>query len=302
VSASQHEKVEAGAPVRVQPEQPTSPPAPEVRTIRVEGGKGWITGLAQIWEYRETLFFLAWREIKVRYRQTVFGAAWAVVQPIALMLVFIAFAGILHLKPKGGIPYPLLAFTALVPWTFLSQTVVTGAGSVIKDSSLVSKVFFPRLIMPLATTLALLLDFVVGLVVLALMMVYYGTYPPSAAPLAALLPFVLLLVATGLGAGTLFSALNVMYRDVRVAVPLLIQVWLFASPIAYSASLIPAKWQLVYALNPMASISTGFRWILLGADPPAGGTVAVSTGTALLVLLAGVVYFRRAERVFADVI
>jgi lipopolysaccharide transport system permease protein len=272
------------------------------RVVRVEAGKGWAATLPQLWEYRETLLFLAWREMKVRYRQTFFGAAWAVAQPLLLMLVFVAFAGILNLS-SGGVPYPIFAFTALVPWTFLSQTVTTGTGSVVKDSSLVSKVYFPRLIMPVAATLALLPDFLIGLCVLVLMMVYYGTYPPSPELLPLIIPFALLLVATGLGTGTLLSALNVMYRDVRVAVPLLVQLWLFASPIAYSSDLVPDQWQLVYALNPMASVVDGFRWILLGAaTAPTLGEVSVSTGVAALLLIGGVAYFRRTERVFADVI
>jgi lipopolysaccharide transport system permease protein len=218
------------------------------------------------------------------------------------MFVFVAFSGILNLA-SHGVPYPIFAFVALIPWTFLSQTVTTGAGSVVKDASLVSKVYFPRLIMPVATMLALLLDFVVGLCVLGFMMVYYGTYPPSPELLPLVVPFALLLVATGLGTGILLSALNVMYRDVRVAVPLLVQLWLFASPIAYSADLVPDRWQLVYALNPMASVVEGLRWILLGAaNAPTPGAVAVSAGVAALLLVGGVAYFRRVERVFADVI
>jgi lipopolysaccharide transport system permease protein len=277
-----------------------APSAP--RVVRVEAGRGWVATLPQLWEYRETLLYLAWREIKVRYRQTVFGATWAIAQPLLLMLVFVAFSGILNLD-SGGVPYPIFAFAALIPWTFLSQTVTTGAGSVVKDSGLVSKVYFPRLIMPMATTLALLLDFVIGLCVLALMMVYYGTFPPSPELLPLVLPFTLLLVATGLGTGTLLSALNVMYRDVRVAVPLLVQLWLFASPIAYSSDLVPDQWQLVYALNPIASVVDGFRWILLGAaSAPTVGEVAVSCGVTALLLAGGVAYFRRAEKLFADVI
>jgi lipopolysaccharide transport system permease protein len=282
------------------PELAAETPAP--RVLRVEAGRGWVATLPQLWEYRETLLYLAWREIKVRYRQTFFGATWAIAQPLLLMFVFVAFAGILNLDSEG-VPYPIFAFTALIPWTFLSQTVTTGAGSVVKDSSLVSKVYFPRLIMPLATTIALLLDFVVGLFVLALMMVYYGTYPPTPGLLPLLVPFTLLLIATGLGTGTWLSALNVMYRDVRVAVPLLVQIWLFASPIAYSSALVPDRWQLVYALNPVSSVVDGFRWILLGAaTAPTLGEVAVSSGVAVLLLVGGVAYFRRAERVFADVI
>jgi lipopolysaccharide transport system permease protein len=270
--------------------------------LRVEAGRGWVATLPQLWEYRETLLYLAWREIKVRYRQTFFGATWAIAQPLLLMFVFVAFAGILNLDSEG-VPYPIFAFTALIPWTFLSQTVTTGAGSVVKDSSLVSKVYFPRLIMPFATTIALLLDFIVGLFVLGLMMVYYGTYPPTPGLLPLLVPFTLLLIATGLGTGTWLSALNVMYRDVRVAVPLLVQIWLFASPIAYSSALVPDRWQLVYALNPVSTVVDGFRWILLGAaTAPTLAEVAVSSGVAVLLLVGGVAYFRRAERVFADVI
>jgi lipopolysaccharide transport system permease protein len=257
-------------------------------------------GLPELWEYRELLYFLTKREIQIRYKQSIFGVSWAVLQPISYAFVFALFFGTLASVPSDGFPYPVFALAALVPWIFVSASITQGAGSLVADANLLSKVYFPRLLIPIAKTLSLMLDLLISLVVLSVMTVVYDASPSVGLVTVPLLILLAAVMATGAGAG--FGALNVMYRDVTVAVPLLIQLWLFASPIAYPASLITGDWQYLYALNPMVTIVEGMRWAFLGSDAPSLGVVACSTAGAIAILAVGVVYFRRAERFFADVI
>jgi lipopolysaccharide transport system permease protein len=257
--------------------------------------------LAELWSYRELAYFLVWRDIKVRYKQTVFGALWAIIQPFMLMVVFSLFLGRISGIAPAGVPYPLFAFAGLVPWTLFSQSLAGSSNSLVNASNLIQKVYFPRLLLPVAAIGSTLLDFLIATSVLVLMMLYFGAIPTLTA--LWLIPLTALAITTALAVGVWLSALNVRYRDIRYAVPFLVQLWLFASPVAYSAELVPPEWRTLYQLNPMAGVLEGFRWALLGqgASPPLG-VIAVSTVTTLLVLVLGLVYFRRVERTFADVI
>jgi lipopolysaccharide transport system permease protein len=276
-------------------------PPPEPGFMRIQPGRRWVARLPEVWEYRDVLYFLLVRNLKVRYRQTVLGAAWALAQPLALTAVLVIVAQKLIKVSSGGVPYVLFAFSALVPWTLFSQALTLAAESVVKDINLVAKVYVPRMILPLAAIGALVVDFVIALLILLVLMVAYHRYPqPSAALWVPLLTVLALAVA--LAVGYWLSALMVMYRDVRAITPLLVQIWLFATPVAYPTSLVPEKWRLVYGLNPMAGVVEGFRSALLGEDLPSRGMLAVSTGITVLLLVAGITYFRRTERLFADII
>jgi lipopolysaccharide transport system permease protein len=275
---------------------------PAVSTeLVIEPPRRWAgLGLRELWSYRELLYFMTKRELQIRYKQSIFGVSWAVVQPILYSFVFALFFGTLADVPSDGFPYPVFALAAMVPWMFVSQAATQGAGSLVADSNLLGKVYFPRLVIPLAKTLSLLLDLAIAICVLSVMVVVYGAEPTIG--LLAVPGLILLGAATATGVGTGFGALNVMYRDVTVATPLLVQLWLFASPIAYPTSLIPGNWQYVYALNPMVTVIDGMRWAFLGADAPSAGVALCSTAGALVILTAGVLYFRRTERFFADVV
>jgi homopolymeric O-antigen transport system permease protein len=275
---------------------------PEAPVVVVRPTRGWTSlGLAELWRYRELLYFLTWRDVKIRYKQTVLGAAWAVLQPVATMVVFSLFFGRLAGVPSDGLPYPLFAFAALVPWTFFSTGVVQASNSLVGSQNLITKVYFPRLAIPVAAVLAGLVDLALSLLVLLGLGVYYGVTPT---PRLAWLPlFLLLAVATALGAGLWLSALNVQFRDVRYVVPFLIQLWLFATPIAYPSSLLAEPWRTLYGLNPMAGVAEGCRWSLLGAGTGRPGPMlAVSTAAALVLLATGAFAFRRMERSFADLV
>jgi lipopolysaccharide transport system permease protein len=267
----------------------------------IRASQGWrALDLRELWQYRELLYFLVWRDIKVRYKQTALGASWAVLQPFLTMVVFSIFFGRLAGVPSDGVPYPIFAFAALVPWTFFANGLTNSANSVVASQQLVKKVYFPRLAMPLASVLSGIVDFLIAFVVLLVMMAFYGIVPNAA---VVWLPLLLLLaLVTSLGAGLWLSALNVRYRDVRHAVPFLVQFWLFATPIAYSSSLLDHPWRTLYALNPMVGVVEGFRWALIGTDTSPGGMVLVSALAALIMLLGGAFYFRRLERTFADVV
>lgn len=256
--------------------------------------------LRELWEYRELLYFLTKRELQVRYKQSLFGVAWALAQPIALTLIFTIFFGRLADVGSEGFPYPLFALSALVLWVFVSQSVSQSAGSLLSDSNLLSKVYFPRLAIPMAKILSLLVDLAIGLTVVVICLFLYGLGLASSFP--AILVALLLALMTGFGVGVLFAALNVKYRDVAVAVPLLVQLWLFATPVVYPGSLITGAWVYVYALNPMVSVVDLGRWALLGADAPAAGEVAISFAVATLLLTWGLTYFKQTERFFADII
>jgi lipopolysaccharide transport system permease protein len=256
--------------------------------------------LGELWDYRELLAFLTWRDVKVRYRQTVIGALWAVLQPFTLMVVFSIFLNKLAHVPSNGLPYPLFAFAGLVPWTLFASSLGGASDSLVSSSSLISKVYFPRLVIPLAVTGSYVFDFVIAFGLLVGMMGYYGVFPGFA--LLAAPALVLLTLLTAISVGLWLTALNVRYRDVRYTVPFLLQVWLFASPIAYASSLVPHRWQLVYSLNPMTTVIDGFRWSLLGTKWSPGTSAVVSLSVVAALLVSGVVYFRRMERTFADVV
>ena len=241
-----------------------------------------------------------WRDIKVRYKQTAFGLAWAIIQPFFTMVVFSVFFGRLAHIPSDGVPYPVFAYAALVPWTFFANGLTRSAGSVVIGAILIRSVYFPRLALPIATVLAEGLDFVLAMVVLVGLMLFYGLVPTS--HIVWLPAFLLLALVTSLGVGLWLSAINVRYRDVRHAVPFLVQIWLFATPIAYPSSLLHEPWRTLYGINPMAGVAEGFRWALLGTGAGPSPMLAVSTVVALAALVSGAVYFRSVERSFADVI
>ena len=267
----------------------------------IEPPRGWASlGLRELWAYRELLYFLTWRDIKVRYKQTVLGASWAIIQPLFTMLVFSLFFGRLAGMPSDGVPYPLFSFTALVPWSFFSNGLTQSANSVVASQNLVTKVYFPRMAIPIATVLSALVDLAIACVVLAGLMTYYGVVPSWRA--LAVVPLLALAFATALGVGLWLSALNVRFRDVRYMVPFLTQIWLFATPIAYPSSLLSEPWRTVYGINPMAGVVEGFRWALLGSGPAPGGMLLVSVLVTLVVLVGGALHFRRVERTFADVV
>jgi lipopolysaccharide transport system permease protein len=272
----------------------------ETPTIVIRPSRGWVSlELRDLWRYRELLYFLTWRDIKVRYKQTIFGAAWAILQPFFTMIVFSIFFGRLAKMPSDGIPYPIFAYCALLPWSYFAGALDRASNSLVGSSHLITKVYFPRLAIPISAVTAGLVDFGIAFVVLLGMMLYYG-FAPTIAVLT--LPFFLVLaIAAALAVGLWLSALNVQYRDVRYTVPFLTQFWLFATPIAYPSSLVPEQWRALYGLNPMAGVVEGFRWALLGKEPP-GPLLAVSTAVVVLLLIGGLYYFRRMERTFADLV
>lgn len=255
--------------------------------------------LSELWEYRELLYFLIWRDIKVRYKQTTLGAAWAIIQPFTTMVVFSMFFGGLAKIPSEGIPYPIFSYAALLPWTFFANGMRHASNSLVGSAHLITKVYFPRLVAPLSSVLAGLLDFAIAFVVLLGMMLFYEV-PPTGAMIW-LPPFLLLALVTALGVGLWLSALNVRYRDVGFVVPFLTQVWLFATPVAYPSSLLSEPWRTLYGLNPMVGVVEGFRWALLGGNPP-GPMLGLSAIVAVLLLVGGAYYFRRMEKTFADVV
>jgi lipopolysaccharide transport system permease protein len=263
---------------------------------------GWAgLGLGEIWAYRELGYFFVWRDLKVRYKQTAFGALWAVIQPLSLMAVFTLFLGRIDGLSPQNVPYPLFAFAGLVPWTLFSQSLIGSSGSVVDATNLVQKIYFPRLLLPLSSIGSYLLDFAIGMAVLGLLMVYFGFLPSTA--VLWLLPLTALAIATSLAAGVFLSAVNVRYRDVRYAVPFMVQIWLFASPVAYSADMIPPHLRTLYQLNPMTGVIEGFRWALLGQnEPPPVHAVLMSAAVTAVALTIALAYFRRVERTFADVI
>lgn len=275
-------------------------PNPPIAPTIIAPSRGWVSlKLDELWKFRELLFFLTWRDVKVRYRQTLLGVTWVVLQPLATMLIFTIFFGNLANLPTDGIPKPIFYFSGLLPWQFFATALAAAANSVVNSSNLIKKVYFPRLAVPIASTLAALVDFAIAFVVLLALMAFYGIMPTANVLLLPL--FTLLALATVLGVGFWLSALNVQYRDVRYVVPFLTQFWMFATPVVYPASLLPEHWRAFYGLNPMAGVVEGFRWALLGNEPPQS-LIAVSSLVALGLLVSGAFYFRRTERKFADVI
>jgi lipopolysaccharide transport system permease protein len=271
------------------------------QVIRIEPSHGWIAlKLHELWEYRELLYFLAWRDIKVRYKQTALGAAWAIIQPFFTMVVFSVFFGKLAKIPSDGIPYPIFAYTALVPWTFFANGLNQSSNSLVSGAQLIKKVYFPRLIVPIASVLAGVVDFVLAFIVLLGMMFYYGLTPTV--NVVWLPAFLLLALITSLGVGMWLSTLNVQYRDVRYAVPFITQFWLFSTPIAYPSTLLAEPWRTLYGLNPMVGVVEGFRWVLLGTNTAPGPIIIASSLAAITILVGGAFYFRRMEKTFADVV
>ena len=270
--------------------------------MRVQRSGGWVSlGLAELWRYRELVYFLTWRDVKVRYKQTVLGGAWAILQPLLTMLVFSLFFGRLAKMPSEGVPYPIFTLAALVPWTFFANGLTQASNSLVGNSSLITKVYFPRLAVPVATILSGVIDFLLAFVVLVGMMVYYGV-PPSA-HVVWLPAFMLLALVASLGAGLWLSAMNVQFRDVRYMVPFLAQFWLFATPIAYPITLISDSWKrTMFGINPMVGAVEGFRWAIFGTRAAPLSVVAVSFAVAVALLVTGALYFRRMERTFADIV
>ncbi|HBH78814.1 MAG TPA: phosphate ABC transporter permease [Nitrospira sp.] len=272
-----------------------------VQVIRIERSRGWVAlQLKELWAYRELLYFLVWRDVKVRYKQTALGVSWAIIQPVFTMVVFSLFFGRLAKMPSDGIPYPLFSYAALVPWTFFSHGLTLASNSLVGSANLIKKVYFPRLAIPIASVTSGVIDFVIAFIVLLGMMIYYGVAPTVN---VVWLPCLLLITfITSLGVSLWLSALNVQFRDVRYMIPFLTQLWLFATPIAYPSSLLSEPWRTLYSLNPMVGVVEGFRWALLGTETAPGPILIVSSLAALALLVGGAFYFRRLEKTFADVV
>ena len=276
---------------------PAEPPVTAIRPSR-----GWAElNLGELWHYRELIYFLTWRDVKVRYKQTMLGAAWAILKPFLTMVVFAVVFGQLAGIPTDGTPPPIFYFAGLLPWVLFQDGVTKAGNSLVAGSHLITKIYFPRLAIPLASVVSGVVDFALAFLILAAMMVYYGLRPTSA--LWSLPLFLLLALVTALGVGLWLSAMNVAYRDVGYVIPFIVQAWMYASPVAYSATLVPeGPWRIVYGLNPMAGVIQGFRWAILGVGAPPSGLLAVSVVVSVLVLISGALYFRRMERTFADVV
>jgi len=268
--------------------------------LRIRPPKKWVpVDLPEVWNYRELLLSFTARDIKVRYKQTALGFLWAILQPLFMMIIFTIFFGRLARIPSEGIPYPLFVLAALLPWMLFSEGLTRSTMSMIANAGIMTKVYFPRLIMPVSGILSPLVDFAVSLSILVLMMAYYGFIPTLNVIFLPL--FLLLALATSLAIGLWLSALNVQYRDFQYTIPFLIQIWLFASPVVYPASLVPESMRALYGLNPMAGVIEGFRWALLGTEMP-GAMMVVSVGVVVVLLVTGAFYFRKMEQYYADVV
>jgi len=276
-------------------------PAEEIPVFRIRATSGWrFLDLRELWTYRELIYFLTWRDVKVRYKQTAIGVAWSVLQPLAMMVVFTLFFGRLAKIPSEGVPYPVFAYTALLPWQLFSRTLAESTNSLVTDQRLITRVYFPRIIVPLATTLAGIVDFAIAAGLLIVLLVFYGITPGAAVVWIPL--FALLMIVTVLGAGFWLSALNVEYRDVMYIVPFLNQFWLFLTPVVYPSSMVPEQWRLLYGLNPMVGVVEGFRWSLLGTGQAPGFMLAASVAVAIALFVSGIIWFRRRERTFVDAV
>jgi len=269
--------------------------------VRIAPRRGWLDlQLRELWSFRELLYFFVWRDVKVRYKQTAIGAAWAVLQPFLTMVVFSLFFGALAKIPSNGLPYPIFYYCALLPWLYFAGALQNATNTVVEQQRVITKVYFPRILLPMAAVCSGLVDFAIGFLVFVVMMIYYGIFPGAA--ILVLPPLLLLAVLTALACGLWLSALNAMYRDVRYVVPFLVQFWMFASPVAYPASLVPERWRWLYGLNPMAGVIEGFRWALTGQGQPPGLMLAASAAVVLALLFGGLVFFQRAEGTLADVV
>ncbi|MEI6294283.1 MAG: ABC transporter permease, partial [Methanomicrobiales archaeon] len=272
----------------------------QIPTIVIRPPRKWVpVDFKELWEYRELLYFFTWRDVKLRYKQTGLGIAWAIIQPLFLMIVFSLFFGGLAKIPSDGIPYPLFSLAALLPWTLFAEGMTRSTISMVSNANIMTKVYFPRLIMPVASIMSPLVDFCVAFGILIIMMAYYGFVPTINVIFLPLL--VVFAMMTSLAVGLWLSALNVKYRDFQYTVPFLIQIWMFASPVVYPASMVPQQFQFLYALNPMTGVIEGFRWALLGTNPPTT-MIFISLGVVIALLVSGVFYFRRMEQFFADIV
>ncbi|HEV2489384.1 MAG TPA: ABC transporter permease [Candidatus Acidoferrales bacterium] len=278
--------------------------AAELPVLRIAPPQGlWDLNLGELWQFRELVYFFVWRDIKIRYKQTAIGAAWAVLQPFLAMVVFTLFFGILAHIPSGGLPYPIFYYSALLPWLYFAASLQAATNTIVENQRMITKVYFPRLALPVSAVLSGLVDFGAGFLLFLVMMVFYGIRPGI--PLLLFPVFLLLAVLAALGVGLWLSAMNAIYRDVRYVVPFLVQFWLFASPVAYASSLVQAKWPAfywVYGLNPMAGVIEGFRWSLSGQGTLPGRLILLSTGIALFLVISGLIYFQKMESTVADVV
>jgi lipopolysaccharide transport system permease protein len=272
----------------------------ESPVIFLKPSSGWVAlKLNELWDYRELLYFLIWRDVKVRYKQTVLGAGWAIIQPFFTMVVFSLFFGKLAKMPSDGIPYPIFSYAALVPWTFFTNGLNKASNSLVSNAGLIKKIYFPRLCIPIASVLSGVFDFLLSFLVLIAMMFYYSLTPTIN---IVWLPLLLLLsLGASLGVSLWLSAMNVQFRDVRYILPFIVQFWMFATPIVYPSSLLPEPWRTIYGINPMVGVVEGFRWALLGTNTAPGPVIIVSSFVTLLLLVSGAFYFRRMEKTFADV-
>lgn len=278
-----------------------SPKQTEAPVFIIEAGaSSLVQKLTEVWQHRELLYFLVWRDVKVRYKQTILGAAWAILQPFMTMVVFSIFFGRLAKVPSDGIPYPVFAYCALLPWSLFAHALTESSNSLVNNQALLTKVYFPRLIVPVAPIFVGLVDFSIAFLMLLVLMAWYGITPSVALITAP--AFLLLAVITALAVGIWLSSLNVQFRDVRYTIPFLTQLWLFATPVAYPSSLLPEPWRTLYGLNPMAGVVEGFRWALLGQANSPGPLLAVSVMVVLTLLVGGLWYFNKMEQTFADVV
>jgi lipopolysaccharide transport system permease protein len=267
--------------------------------VRIDPPRGRLElHLGEVWDYRELLYFLVWRDVKVRYKQTAIGVVWVVLQPLLTMLMLTLVFGKLAKLPSQGLPYPVFYFAAVVPWMYFSTALMSATNVVVENQRVITKVYFPRLILPISSVLSGLVDFAIGFVVLVIFTLAYGLRPRFAALLLPMLLFIALL--TALGVGLWLSALNALYRDVRYVIPFVVQFWMFASPVAYSSTLVPGKWRWLYGLNPMAGVIDGFRWALTSHGQPPGVTILASSAMVAIVLLGGLFFFNRMETTVAD--
>jgi lipopolysaccharide transport system permease protein len=274
---------------------------PAVPVMRITPpARWWILPFGELWDFRELVYFFVWRDIKIRYKQTAIGAAWAVLQPLLTMLIFSLFFGRLAHIPSEGLPYPIFYYSALLPWMYFAAALQNATNTIVENQRVITKVYFPRLALPLASVLSGLVDFAVSFAMFVVLMIYYGIRPTPA--ILWFPAFILLAILTALGVGLWLSALNALYRDVRYVLPFLVQFWLFASPVAYPASLVPQKWRWLYGLNPMAGVIEGVRWSLTGHTSPPGRLIFVSTAAVLVLLASGLAYFQKVETTVADVV
>ncbi|WP_197525916.1 ABC transporter permease [Methanocella paludicola] len=264
----------------------------------IKPSKGWMPiNLHELWEFKDLLYFFTWRDIKLRYKQTVLGFAWAIIQPFFAMLIFTLFFGSLAKLPSDGVPYPIFAYAALLPWTMFSESIARSTSTMVMNSNIIKKVYFPRMALPISSVLSPIVDFAIAFVILILMMAYFGVMPTI--NVIWMPAFLLLAIVTSLGVGLWTSALNARYRDIQYVVPFVIQIWMFASPVVYASSMIPVQYQFLYGLNPMAGVIEGFRWSLLSTNAP-GMIIIASVVVSLALLVSGAFYFRRMEKTFAD--